>query len=75
MLFVLMFRGATGAVPIMSLTLAATMYLTVLELREFKPHWKWWGWWLSLVFLIHFPGYLALRVYRAIVRWRNRARV
>jgi hypothetical protein len=75
MLFVLLLHRAPGATPIMVLTLAVAMYLTVLELREFKPHWKWWGWWLSLVFLIHFPGYLGLRLYRAIDRWRkHRAR-
>lgn len=57
------------------LTLALALYLTVIELREFepRPHWKWWGWWLSLVFLVHFPGYLVLRGYAAYRRW-NRAR-
>jgi hypothetical protein len=55
-------------------TLALSLYLTVVELRELepRPHWKWWGWWLSLVFLLHFPGYLALRGYAAYRRW-NRA--
>jgi hypothetical protein len=56
-------------------TLAIALYLTVIELREFEPapHWKWWAWWLSLVFLTHFVGYLILRVYSAYRR-RNRAR-
>jgi hypothetical protein len=60
---------------IILLTLALSLYLTAIELREFepRPHWKWWGWWLSLVFLIHFPGYLALRGYVAYRRW-HRAR-
>lgn len=72
-LFVLLFRDAPGALPIMLLTLAVGMYLAVIELRELRPHWKWWFWWLSVVFLIHFPGYLALRIYGAFRR-RNRAR-
>jgi len=49
--------------PILFLTLALALYLTVIELREIRPHWKWWAWWLSLVFLTHFVGYLALRGY------------
>jgi hypothetical protein len=59
---------------ILLLTLALALYLTVIELREFRPHWKWWSWWLSLVFLTHFIGYLALRGYVAYRRWQ-RARV
>jgi hypothetical protein len=55
------------------LTLALTLYLTAIELRDFRPHWKWWAWWLSLVFLTHFVGYLILRVYVALRR-RNTAR-
>jgi hypothetical protein len=60
---------------IIVLTLALAIYLTVIELREFepRPHWKWWGWWISLVFLVHFPGYLALRGYAVYRRW-HRAR-
>ena len=47
------------------LTLLVALYLTVIELREMepRPHFAWWGWWLSLVFLTHFVGYLILRVY------------
>ncbi|MFN8185940.1 MAG: hypothetical protein U0R69_02550 [Gaiellales bacterium] len=76
MFFVLLFRNVPGATPIMLVTLGAAMYLTVIELREFKPHWKWWAWWLSLVFLLHFVGYLLLRAYRVVDRWRRqRARV
>jgi len=57
------------------LTLALALYLTVIELREMepRPHWKWWSWWLSLVFLTHFIGYLALRGYAVYRRW-NQAR-
>jgi hypothetical protein len=57
------------------LTLALALYLTVIELREFepRPHFTWWGWWLSLVFLTHFLGYFILRGYAAYRR-RSRAR-
>lgn len=60
---------------ILLLTLAVALYLTVIELRDLmpRPHWKWWAWWLSAVFLTHFIGYLALRGYAAYRRW-NRAR-
>jgi hypothetical protein len=63
MLFVYLLRGAPGALPIMLLTLGVALYLTVVELREMNVHWKWWAWWLSLVFLTHFVGYLILRAY------------
>ena len=67
-------RGISGGgVLIMLLTLALALYLTVIELRGLGPHWKWWGWWLSLVFLTHFVGYLALRIYVGYRRW-HRAR-
>lgn len=57
------------------LTLAIALYLTVIELREFepRPHFVYWGWWLSLVFLTHFVGYLILRGYAAYRR-RSQAR-
>lgn len=56
-------------------TLVVALYLTVIELREMepRPHFAWWGWWLSLVFLTHFVGYLILRGYVAYRRW-HRAR-
>ena len=75
MLFVFFLRDAPGALPILLLTLAVALYLTVIELRDMepRPHWKWWGWWLSLVFLTHFVGYLALRIYVAYRR-RSSAR-
>ena len=58
---------------ILLLTLALCIYLTVIELREMspRPHWKWWGWWLSVVFLTHFVGYLALRGYAVYYRRRH----
>jgi hypothetical protein len=56
-------------------TLAIALYLTVIELREFqpRPHFTYWAWWLSLVFLTHFVGYLILRGYAAYRR-RSQAR-
>jgi hypothetical protein len=55
------------------LTLALALYLTVVELRELRPHYLWWFWWLIVVFLTHFVGYLALRVH-ALFRRRREAR-
>jgi hypothetical protein len=53
---------------LMLLTLALALYLTVIELREMepRPHFLWWSWWLLLVFMTHFVGYLILRVYAFI---------
>jgi hypothetical protein len=56
---------------ILLLSLALALYLTAIELREQGWHWKWWAWWLSLVFLTHFVGYLALRGFVAYHRWRT----
>ncbi len=53
---------------LLGLTLAVALYLSAVELRELRPHYLWWFWWLLLVFLTHFPGYLALRVYVAVKR-------
>ena len=55
------------------LTLAVALYLTVVELREIRPHFVWWMWWLIVVFLTHFVGYLGLRGY-AVYRRRHEAR-
>lgn len=54
-------------------TLGLALYLTVIELRDWKPHWKWWLWWILFVGLLHVFGYLALRGYVAL-RQRHRAR-
>ncbi len=54
-------------------TLVLALYLTVIELREWRPHWSWWIWWLLFVGLTHFVGYLILRGYVAYRR-RHRAR-
>jgi hypothetical protein len=55
---------------IILLTLALALYLTVMELREYRPHYVWWFWWLLLVFMTHFIGYIALRIY---VHYRRRS--
>jgi hypothetical protein len=66
---VILLQFAPPAVII--LTLALALYLTVIELREWRPHYLWWFWWLLFVFLTHFVGYLALRVYTAVRRYRE----
>lgn len=68
MLVVILLKNAPGATGLLLLTLAIALYLTVVELRDLRPHWKWWAWWISFVFLAHFVGYLALRIYGALQR-------
>lgn len=61
-----------GEAPLILLfTLALALYLTVIELRELRPNWKWWMWWLSFVLLTHFVGYLILRGYVAYRRTKR----
>ena len=52
------------------LTLALALYLTAVELRELDLHYSRWAFWLLLVFLTHFVGYLVLRGYSV---YRRRA--
>jgi hypothetical protein len=52
------------------LTLAVLLYLTVIELRVMDVHYTRWVWWLLLVFMTHFVGYLFLRAY-ALYRRRQ----
>jgi hypothetical protein len=54
-------------------TLALALYLAGIELRELRPHYVWWFWWLLLVFMTHVVGYLILRAY-AFYRRRSEAR-
>jgi hypothetical protein len=62
-----------GYVPwLLVLTLAVVMWLTVVELLEWRPHFVWWFWWLFFVFLTNFVGYLFLRAYRVYQRWDAR---
>ena len=74
---VLLVVFAPGGFPqlMFLLTLVIALYLTVIELRELepRPHFIYWAWWLSLVFLTHFVGYFILRGYAAYRR-RSRAR-
>ena len=53
------------------LALAVVMWLTVVELLEWRPHYVWWFWWLLLVFMTNFVGYLFLRAYRVYQRWNE----
>lgn len=59
------------APPLMLLTLALALYLTVIELRELRPNYLWWIWWLLLVAMTHFIGYLALRGYALYRRYAH----
>ena len=52
------------------LALAVVMWLTVVELLEWRPHYVWWFWWLLLVFMTNFIGYLFLRAYRVYRRYK-----
>jgi hypothetical protein len=62
-------------IAVILLTLAIALYLTVVELRELRPHYVWWFWWLLLVFMTHFVGYLALRGYAYYHRRNSEARI
>lgn len=61
-----------GFAPLlMWLTLGLALYLTVVELLQMepRPHFLWWSWWLLLVLMTHFIGYLFLRAYAVYRRW------
>jgi hypothetical protein len=63
-----------GWVPIpLVLALLLALYLTAVELRQLRENWLWSAWWLLLVFLTHFVGYLILRAYAVYRRHRARA--
>lgn len=68
MIFILLLNGAP---VLILLTLALAEYLTVIEMRELRPHYTWWIWWILLVFMTHFVGYLILRVYAAYHRYKQ----
>jgi len=62
-----------GSAPILLwLTLAVVLYLTAIELREMNVHYLWWFFWLLLVVMTHFVGYLFLRDYVLYRRWNVR---
>ena len=60
--------------PLMFVSLLLALYLTYVELREMqpRPHYLWWSWWLLLVVMTHFVGYVILRIYA--FRRRRQAR-
>lgn len=59
-----------GSAPILLwLTFALALYLTVIELRGMDVHYTWWFFWLLLVVMTHFVGYLFLRAYVLYRRW------
>jgi hypothetical protein len=60
---VLIFLLLGYAPLLLLLTLAVALWLTVVELRELRPHYLWWAWWILLVVMTHFIGYLILRGY------------
>jgi hypothetical protein len=59
----LVFLLLDAAPLVLVLTLAVALWLTVVELRELKLHYLWWAWWILLVVMTHFVGYLLLRGY------------
>lgn len=61
-----------GFYPIvLLLTWAIALYLTFIETREQRLEGRQTLWWLLLVVLIHFPGYLALRAWAIFRRHRT----
>jgi hypothetical protein len=60
---VLVFLLLDAAPLVLVLTLALALWLTAVELRELKLHYLWWAWWILLVVMTHFVGYLFLRAY------------
>ena len=46
---------------VLLLTWLVAFYLTFIETREQRMDWRHTAWWLQLVFLFHFVGYLVLR--------------
>jgi hypothetical protein len=61
-----------GAAPLLLwLTLAIALYLTAIELRGMQVHFLWWFFWLLLVVMTHFVGYLFLRAYGVYRRWNT----
>jgi len=58
---------------VLLLTWALAIYLTWIETREQRMDWRHKLWWIQLTFLIHFPGYLALRFWIFFRRHRATA--
>ena len=70
-MLIILLLGA--APPLMLVTLVLALYLTVIELRSLRPHYLWWSWWILLVIMTHFVGYLILRGYAFWHRRQARA--
>jgi hypothetical protein len=61
-----------GVYPwVLILTWALAMYLTVVETRQQKMDRLHTLWWVQLVFLTHFVGYLVLRAWVLYRRYRT----
>jgi hypothetical protein len=58
---------------VLRLTWALALYLTWIETREQRMDGRHKLWWIQLTFLIHFPGYLALRFWIFFRRHRATA--
>lgn len=56
---------------VLLLTWAVAMYLTVVETRQQRMDLLHTLWWLQLVFLTHFIGYLVLRGWVLFRRYRT----
>jgi hypothetical protein len=48
---------------VLLLTWAVALYLTFVETRQQRFDPRWTLWWMLLVFLTHFAGYLVLRAW------------
>ena len=70
MLWFLLFGSAPW---LLVLALGICLWLTVVELLEWRPHYVWWFWWLLLVVMTHFVGYMILRAYSLGRRIRARS--
>lgn len=58
------FSVTQGGVPaLIGLTLLLAVYLAIVEVRSLDSSFRVKAWWVSLVFLTHFIGYLTLRAY------------
>ena len=65
-------RHTAASLPLWLILLGA-LGLTYWECREQKYETKLTVWWLSLVLLLHVPGYLALRIWVAVQRNKKAA--
>ena len=58
------FSVTQGGVPaLIGLSLLLAVYLAIVEVKSLDSSFRVKAWWVSLVFLTHFIGYLTLRAY------------